>query len=107
MFFKKLFRKDISNTEATLDRLISDNPIVVFTKPDCPYCIKSKDLLRSLSQKVAVVEVEERQDGKEMIKLLVKRTGLKTLPSIFVDGRHIAGYLVLKEMVPIIILLIE
>ncbi len=69
---------------------ISAHPIVVFTKSDCTYCHKLISLLASLSIPHHVIEMNAVspavKDG------LIKVTGCKTVPQMFVGGTFFGGY---------------
>jgi len=76
--------------QSTLDNAGS-NRVVIFSKSTCPYCTKAKDDLSGAGIIPVVIELDERQDGDEIQNALMERTGQKSVPSVWVCGRHIGG----------------
>jgi len=63
--------------------------IEVYTQEWCPYCAKAKALLKSKDLPYSEIDVttdEARQ--QEMIR----RSGRRTVPQIFLDGESVGGY---------------
>lgn len=61
----------------------------VFTKPGCPYCVAAKQLL--VQKNIPYVERDiTRRDHWDEIKSRVP--GFRTVPQIFLEGRHIGGF---------------
>lgn len=61
----------------------------VFTKPGCPYCVAAKQLL--VKRNIPFVERDiTRRDHWEEIRSRVP--GFRTVPQVFLDGRHIGGF---------------
>ncbi len=63
--------------------------VVMYATATCPYCVRAEQLLRargvSTIDKIRVdVEPERRSE-------MVARSGRRTVPQIFIDGRHIGG----------------
>ncbi|KAH8519202.1 hypothetical protein H0E87_000849 [Populus deltoides] len=42
--------------------LVSTNPVVVFSKTSCPFCVKVKQLLNQLGAKYTVVELDTESE---------------------------------------------
>jgi glutaredoxin 3 len=63
--------------------------ITVYSGPNCPYCVRAKLLL----QKKGVVfeEYDVRADSARMAEMLARSNGRRTIPQIFINGRHIGG----------------
>ena len=70
--------------------------IVIYSKPNCTYCVQAKDLLRKWS-----MEFEEKMFGKdfnspeELYEAVGKQ--VRTMPQIKIDGELIGGYNQLVE----------
>ena len=63
--------------------------VQVYSKSNCPYCVLAKNLL---SEK-GVSFKEINLDGKDKeLQALRERTGMRTVPQIFVDDKLIGGY---------------
>jgi ribonucleoside-diphosphate reductase alpha chain len=61
-------------------------PTQVVTKNDCPWCTRLKELLRS--EGVSFVEISK----EEAIQQRIWREEFKTVPQLWLNGRHIGGY---------------
>jgi ribonucleoside-diphosphate reductase alpha chain len=61
-------------------------PTQVVTKSDCPWCTRLKELLRS--EGVSFVEISK----EEAIQQRIWREEFKTVPQLWLNGRHIGGY---------------
>ncbi|KAI5604760.1 hypothetical protein POPTR_001G347700v4 [Populus trichocarpa] len=71
--------------------LVSTNPVVVFSKTSCPFCVKVKQLLNQLGAKYTTVELDTEKDGGEIQSALHEWTGQRTVPNVFIGGNHIGG----------------
>jgi glutaredoxin 3 len=63
--------------------------ITVYSGPQCPYCDKAKALLKR--KNVAFEDFNVKADEVKLSEMLQKSGGRKTIPQIFIDGRHIGG----------------
>lgn len=63
--------------------------IEIYTKQQCPYCVRAKALL--LRKGVAYQEIDVEGDDELRI-WLSEKSGQKTVPQIFVDGRPLGGF---------------
>lgn len=76
---------------------IANNPIVVFSKSYCPYCIRAKALLAKTGNTIPdyrqpkAFEIDEMEAGSEIQRYLLEKTGQSTVPNIFIGGQHIGG----------------
>ncbi len=64
--------------------------IVVYSTPFCGYCGAAKRLLAGKG--VEVTEIDVMFDPEQRGKMLEKSGGRRTVPQIFIDGRHIGGF---------------
>lgn len=71
--------------------VVSSNPLVVFSKSYCPYCIKVKELLTKLGAKQVVIELDIEGDGAAIQSALAGWTGQRTVPNVFIGGQHVGG----------------
>lgn len=63
--------------------------IQIYTKDWCPYCTRAKALLNAKGLSYREVDVtSDRAAEQEMIA----RSGLRTVPQIFIDGESVGGY---------------
>lgn len=65
-------------------------PVTIYTAPSCPYCTRAKELLQRKG--VAFTEHRLSWDDPAPWKELEARTGMKTVPQIFVGDKCIGGY---------------
>lgn len=101
-----------------INTTIRGHQVVMFSKVYCPYCISAKNLLEQLGvDDFLIVELDTRSnlipdgplsnisvsmtsvgDALEVQKTLEKMTGLRTVPNIFINGKHIGGSDELEEL---------
>ena len=64
-------------------------PITVYTMERCPYCVRAKQLLDRRGYKYT----EHKVDVNDVAKWdeLERRTGLKTMPQIFIGDKCVGG----------------
>ena len=74
-----------------IEHLIKDNQVVIFSKSYCPYCRQVKDLLTNEGIDFVAVEFDLHESGKILQRVLFQSTGQRTVPSVFVNGKHIGG----------------
>lgn len=72
-------------------KTISSHPIVIFSKSYCPYCKRAKAVFKELKQVPHVVELDEREDGWNIQDALSEIVGRRTVPQVFINGKHIGG----------------
>ena len=69
--------------------------IEIYTTAECPYCAAARRLLEK--RKVPYREFE-LTDNPVLQQEIVNKTGQKTTPHIFINGRHIGGFDELVEL---------
>lgn len=74
-----------------VQQLIDDNGVVVFSKSYCPYCNNTKRVLDGLNAKHFDYELNNEEDGADLQDALLKLTGQRTVPNIFIGKQHIGG----------------
>jgi glutaredoxin 3 len=60
----------------------------IYTTRTCPYCVRAKRLLER--KKVAYEEIDVSMDDEARLKLM-RTTGMRTVPQIFIGERHVGG----------------
>nr|XP_035122914.1 glutaredoxin-2, mitochondrial-like [Callithrix jacchus] len=91
-----------SNTSSSLENLatapvnqiqktISNNCVVIFSKTSCSYCTMAKKLFHDMNVNYKVVELDLLEYGNQFQDALYKMTGERTVPRIFVNGTFIGG----------------
>jgi glutaredoxin 3 len=63
--------------------------VTVYTKRNCPFCVRAKRLLDAKGVAYDEVDVE----GKDDLRVwLVEASGQKTVPQVFVGDRALGGF---------------
>jgi glutaredoxin 3 len=63
--------------------------VVVYSMLSCPYCVKAKSLLKDRG--ISFEEVVVDYDDEAMWDELYRKSGMKTVPQIYVDGKCLGG----------------
>ena len=63
--------------------------IIVYTKDNCPYCVKAKALLKGYG-----LEYTEMNIGRDISReeFLDTFPNARTVPQIVLEGEHVGGY---------------
>ena len=64
-------------------------PIVLYSKQSCPYCTMAKSLLTAKGQVWTEIDIEKDPARRAE---MIERTGLRTVPQIFIGDRHVGGF---------------
>jgi glutaredoxin 3 len=54
----------------------------------CPYCRRARALLQSKGVQALEIDIEAEPGRRAE---MIKRSGRRTVPQIFIDGRHVGG----------------
>ena len=73
----------------------AEHPVKIFTTPYCGYCLMAKRLL--MSRGIAFEEVDA-VGQRELRAWLLKVSGQRTVPQIFIHGQSIGGYTELNAL---------
>ncbi|KAH9648025.1 glutaredoxin-C1 [Citrus sinensis] len=73
------------------EAIVSSCPVVVFSKTYCGYCRRVKQLLTQLGASYKAIELGEEREGEEIQSALTAWTGQRTVPNVFIGGKHIGG----------------
>lgn len=90
---------DGEDIDTFVDRLITGSDVMVFAKSYCGYCRHARNLLRDLHKEhnkawtLNILDLDEmmEDDGPLVQMELMMRTGQRTVPNIFIHGRHVGG----------------
>ncbi len=63
--------------------------VTIYTKSWCPYCLSAKQLLSAKNAEFTEIDVERTPGAIE--EMIEKSGGRKTVPQIFIGGKHIGG----------------
>ncbi len=62
--------------------------VKIYTKTTCPYCVQVKNFFQSKGVKFEEIDL---QGKPEELSALKERTGLRTVPQVFINGTLIGG----------------
>ncbi|UZJ56394.1 hypothetical protein CBS101457_005714 [Exobasidium rhododendri] len=77
-----------------VEKLLAESRVTVFSKSYCPYCVRAKSVISSFdipASKLAIMELDHETQGTEVQSYLLSKTGQRTVPNIFVNGKHLGG----------------
>lgn len=82
--------------EDCIRSIVEAYPVVVFSKPWCPYCKKALESLALAglskeSDNLLVIDLSKHDDSQEIQATLKAMTGRRTVPNVFVGGKSIGG----------------
>lgn len=63
--------------------------IDIYTTKICPYCVRAKQLFKRKG--VAFTEIDVSNDDALRTAMVDRAGGRRTVPQIFIDGRHVGG----------------
>ncbi|CAK9311965.1 unnamed protein product [Citrullus colocynthis] len=87
----KLSKEELELALNEAKKIISSDPVVVFSKTYCGYCSSVKELLTRLGARYKVIELNQKSDGYKIQSALAEWTGQTTVPNVFIGGKHIGG----------------
>ncbi|KAK1273769.1 Monothiol glutaredoxin-S6 [Acorus gramineus] len=79
------------SASAFVQNVVYSNRIAIFSKSYCPYSLRAKRVFSELHEKPMVVELDLRDDGPEIQDVLLDLVGRRTVPQVFINGKHIGG----------------
>ncbi|XP_024363170.1 glutaredoxin-C1 [Physcomitrium patens] len=74
-----------------IEKLVQENAVVVFSQSGCCMCHVVKRLFCSLGVGPTVHELDERKEGGDMEKALLRLNNKVALPTVFVGGKLVGG----------------
>jgi thioredoxin reductase (NADPH) len=83
-------------SEDCIRSIVDVYPVVVFSKPWCPFCRKALEALSLAgisedSEKRLVIDLSKHSNTQEIQSTLQRMTGRRTVPNVFVGGKSIGG----------------
>jgi glutaredoxin 3 len=64
--------------------------VIMYSTGFCPYCVRAESLLRSRG--VAEIEKIRIDLEPEQLTTMMKKTGRRTVPQIYIGDTHVGGY---------------
>ncbi|KAI8056180.1 thioredoxin-like protein [Syncephalis plumigaleata] len=87
----------MSSVQALVKDYINEHEVMVFSKTYCPYCSRAKQILQKmiaelgLTVKLFVLELDVEPNGAEIQNALLEISGQRTVPNIYINGKHVGG----------------
>uniref|UniRef100_K3WRV6 Glutaredoxin domain-containing protein n=1 Tax=Globisporangium ultimum (strain ATCC 200006 / CBS 805.95 / DAOM BR144) TaxID=431595 RepID=K3WRV6_GLOUD len=81
----------MSSAQEVVEAKIAATPVIVYSKSYCPYCTKTKALLKELGASFEVIELDQINDGDAQQSALEAITGQRTVPNTFIGGKTVGG----------------
>lgn len=69
--------------------------VILYSTPNCPYCTHAKQLFES--EKIPYEEIRVDLDVEQR-HTMEQLSGRRTVPQIFIGGRHVGGFDDLKAL---------
>ena len=76
---------------------IDPDSICIFSKTTCSFCHKAIGLLKNYNVNVQLIELDKIREGAMLSQELLTHTKQKTVPNIFIFGKHIGGFSELND----------
>jgi len=77
--------------EEIVEKAISGNKVMMFSKSYCPFCDKAKNALKELGVDFEVMELDKMADGGKIQDIMYNKTGARSVPRVFVQGKFVGG----------------
>ncbi|VDM08736.1 unnamed protein product [Wuchereria bancrofti] len=89
--------------EESILREVKHFPVVIFTMPRCPYCVRAKQLLDAerIEYKEKNLDVHQRcfpANHQSYVNGLINITKQTSVPQIFICGDFIGGFTELQQL---------
>lgn len=82
-----------------LDNYIDLTKICIFYKQSCPYCIRAIQLIKTkYNIPCKIIDIGKIPNGILISQALENITGQRTVPNIFIFGKHIGGFSQLETL---------
>lgn len=63
--------------------------VEIYSGDYCPYCVRAKSLLKNKG--VAFTEYDVKRDLAHQAAMVERSGGARSIPQIFINGKHIGG----------------
>jgi len=89
-------RSMVLNASATtpseiIKESVATNKVMLFSKSYCPFCDKAKTVFDKMNVEYGAIELDKVNDGSEIQAELLAMTGQRTVPSVWINSKHIGG----------------
>jgi glutaredoxin len=84
--------RNVPQTERGIQRLINDDPLVIFGMSFCEWCDKTAKLLKPWLPTKINIDLQSLKKMMKTRKALKKVSRMNTFPQVFLKGKLIGGY---------------
>ena len=70
---------------------IAAGGVLMYSKAYCPFCTDAKNLLKQGGVQYKVYELDNMDNGSAIQSALQGVSGQRTVPNIYIGGKHIGG----------------
>ena len=83
---------DAERAPQFLDSMLRTNTVVLISATYCTFCARVKTMLIELGQAFVSLEIDVLPNGRTLFSVVQTRTGINTVPQVFVRGKFLGGY---------------
>lgn len=81
-----------TGVKAKVQELIKSHTVMVFSKTTCPFCDQIKELFKERQIQAQFLELDTLgEEGTAIQEALLEISGQKTVPNVFINGKHLGG----------------
>ena len=81
-----------------LDSMLRRNPVVLISATYCTFCTRLKAMFIEKGVRFVSLEVDIIPNGRSLFQEVQARTGVHTVPQVFVRGKFVGSYDEVSEM---------
>jgi glutaredoxin 3 len=67
---------------------MSDAPVLMYVSSWCPYCTRARELLRRKGVSIEEIDIDAQPEARAE---MIRRSGRRTVPQIFIGEHHVGG----------------
>ena len=83
---------DFRVAEEKVKKQIQDNPVLMYSTTVCGWCRRAKGEFEKMKVQYHEVKLDMEPDGADLAHVLTHMTKQRTVPNIFICGKHLGGY---------------
>lgn len=83
---------DAERAPQFLDSMLRTNTVVLVGATYCTFCARVKTMLIELGQAFVSLEIDVIPNGRTLFSVVQTRTGINTVPQVFVRQKFLGGY---------------
>ena len=75
-----------------LDSMLRTNAVVIISATYCTFCARLKTVFIEVKQAFVSLEIDIIPNGRSLFHEVNARTGVNTVPQVFIRGKFVGGY---------------